>query len=644
MCGICGVAHADSDRPAERAGVASMLATLVHRGPDDEGIHLDGPIAMGHRRLSIVDPEGGHQPLASERGDVWIAVNGEIYNHPDLHRELVAKGHRYGTGSDSESILHLYQEYGLDFLPRLRGMFAFSLWDAGRRRLLLARDRLGIKPLYYSTSPSGDLVWGSEIKAILASGMVDGRLALEALPEYLVHRYTSGRRTFFRGIHSLLPGHVLLWEDGEITERPYWRPDDLLQNGGKPEARRSDGKNLVETFSHAFEDAVRSHLMSDVPVGVFLSGGLDSSAVAATMRDMVGDRLRTFSVGYPHSEASELSYARNLADHLGAEHRELEVTAEMFFESLPELVWHEDGPIAFPSSVPLNHVARLASESVKVVLTGEGSDELLAGYGKYTRTLWNLRMGRQYERVPEVVRRSISRMVDLLPDRSRTVQRLGRTFLSRPADVQSLYFDNFGVFRASELSRLLSSPVLDAGSVRGSDPFAVQRRFWAESAAMPLLTRLQYVDVLTYLHELLMKQDRMSMAASLESRVPFLDGPLVELAFQLPEDARLNGLSGKDILRRAMKDRLPDEILHRSKMGFPTPVGTWMADSHWSWVEDCVLDPARLTAGLFDQEYVARLAREHRSGERDHTERLWALMNVELWAREYPGVVAAPTP
>lgn len=645
MCGICGVAYADAARPAERSRLESMLGTLVHRGPDDEGVHLDGPVALGHRRLSIVDPEGGHQPLAGEHGDVWIAVNGEVYNHPALHSDLVAGGHRYGSRSDSESIVHLYQEHGVDCLPRLRGMFAFSLWDAERRRLLLARDRLGIKPLYYWTSASGDLVWGSEIKAILASGLMEGRLALEAVPEYLVNRYTSGQRTFFRGIRRLLPGHVLLWEDGQITERPFWRPDGLLRDGGEPgSGSLLHGEDPVDAFSRAFEDAVRSHLMSDVPVGVFLSGGLDSSAIAATMREMVGDRLRTFSVGYPDSEASELPYARRLADHLGAEHREIEVTADMFFDSLPDLVWHEDGPIAFPSSVPLYHVAELASGFVKVVLTGEGSDELLAGYGKYTRTLWNLRMGRRYERAPAGLRHGIRRLIDLLPDASRTVQRLERTFLSRPADVESLYFDNFGVFRASDMRRLLSPPVLEAGAVRACDPFSEQRRRWAESAAMPLLTRLQYVDVLTYLHELLMKQDRMSMAASIESRVPFLDTPLVELAFRLPEAARLDGLTGKQVLRRAMEDRLPDEILHRRKMGFPTPVGRWLADSHWSWVEDCVLDPARLTAGLFDQDCVARLAREHRDGERDHTERLWSLMNLELWAREFPGVTTAPTP
>jgi asparagine synthase (glutamine-hydrolysing) len=638
MCGICGIAFADVERSAEENTIRRMLDTLVHRGPDDWGMQIERNMAFGHRRLSIVDVEGGHQPILNEDETMWISVNGEIYNHPDLQKDLLQRGHRYRSRSDSETILHLYEEWGLDSLKLLRGMFAFSLWDSRKRILLLARDPVGIKPLYYYHSPNGDLVWASEIKALFKSGLVAPRLRAELLPEYLTNGYTTGSRTLFRDVHRVLPGHYLVWKSGQLEEQPHWRLLEYLRSadGRVP---KKDGV-FQELFEDQFANSVRSHLMSDVPLGVFLSGGLDSSAVAVAMKEYVGGRLKTFSVGYDDDEASELQYARAVAGHLGTDHSEVVVSADQFFGALPTLVWHEDEPIAFPSSVSLYFVAELARQTVKVVLTGEGSDELLGGYGKYLRTLWNVRLGRSYERLPSSLRQAVRGLVSRLPGHSRVARRLRRTFLTRPVDPEALYFDNFVVFPASCVSAVVSSELAEQLAQTGSDPFMGQRTLWGEVASESLLTRLLYVDTLSYLHELLMKQDQMSMAASIESRVPFLDRPLIELAFKLPDSAKLDGIESKIVLRRAMRQKLPASILNRRKMGFPTPVGRWLAGSHWSWVEDLALDPGRVSAPLLNQKMADELAEQHRSGVADHTDRLWSIINLELWAQHYPELIS----
>ncbi|MDH3486282.1 MAG: asparagine synthase (glutamine-hydrolyzing) [Myxococcales bacterium] len=634
MCGICGIAYADSGRQVGQATLQAMMDVLVHRGPDDSGSYVDGPVGLGHRRLSIMDVAGGHQPMANEDESLWLIGNGEIYNHPQLSAELAARGHSYRTRSDTETILHHFEESGPLGLSGLRGMFAFALWDVRERRLVLARDRLGIKPLYYATTPDGDLAWASEIKALFRTGLVRPTLNVAALPEYLCNRYTTGRTTLFEDVFRVLPGHFIVWHDGRWREEPYWSLSEHLQGS----TDRLSAAAYRDAFETRFRDAVQSHLMSDVPLGVFLSGGLDSSAVAITMHELVGSRLNTFSVGYDEGPESELGYARSVAEHIGSNHHEVTLSAHEFFEALPRLLWHEDEPIAFPSSISLYFVARLAADSVKVVLTGEGSDELLAGYGKYLRTVWNVRLGQRYERLPGAAQRRIRQLIHRLPDKHRVVRRLKRTFLARPVDPEALYFDSFGVFGADHTRQLLNPDLLDGMHPAEVDPFAEQRRLWIESADASLLNRLLYVDTLSYLHELLMKQDQMSMAASLESRVPFLDNELIEFAFGLPDDMKLKGTRSKLVLRDIMEPRLPKEILSRSKMGFPTPVGRWLTGAARGWLEDCALSSDRLTAHFFDPSVVRRLAHEHVSGYADHTERLWSIVNVELWARTYPQI------
>src|SRR5919112_4004371 len=396
MCGIAGIVATDALRGEERARLPRMRDVIAHRGPDAAGSWLDGHAALAHRRLSIVDLATGSQPLGNEDGTIQIVFNGEIYNHADLRPELEAAGHRYHTRCDTEAIVHAYEEWGDDCVHRFRGMFAFALWDAPRRRLLLARDRLGIKPLYW-TVRDNRLIFGSEIKAILASGLVQPQANESGLPELLGTRYLLGEETLFKGIHKLLPGHLLVYEQGRVTTRQYWD----VPVGAVASAPEPNGREWVSRFRALLDESVRLRLMADVPLGMFLSGGLDSSAIAAIMARMIDRPLQTFSVAFKQRAFSELDYARQVSNAIRADAHEIVIDDEDFFGALPRLIWHEDEPIAHPSSVPLYFVSALARNHVKVVLTGEGSDELLAGYGKYPRALANWRGAGAWSLAPE---------------------------------------------------------------------------------------------------------------------------------------------------------------------------------------------------------------------------------------------------
>jgi asparagine synthase (glutamine-hydrolysing) len=504
-------------------------------------------------------------------------------------------------------------------------MFAFAVWDKRTRTLTLARDRFGVKPLYYALLPDGTLVFGSEMKAIIASGLVRASLREDALPDYLANHATSGEGTLLSGIKRLLPGHTLVWRDGEIRTRRYWD----LRFEADAEDSRPDAE-LIAEYRERLREAVRLRLMADVPLGAFLSGGIDSATITALMSQLVDEPIKTFSVGFAEREANELAYARIVAKAYGTDHHEVLVTPEQFFGALPTLVWHEDEPIAHPSSVALNFVSRLASERVKVVLTGEGSDETLAGYGRYKKTILNMRLGGAYQSATPAPLRSLVRSgLEALPA-SRTRQRALRTFLARPATLEALYLDNFAVFSRDQQATLLA-PELRA-RLTSEDPYATATALMAGSDAKSLLDRLLYVDTKTYLHELLMKQDQMSMAASIESRVPFLDHPLVEWTARLPERLKLRGGTTKYILREAMRDVLPPEILSRGKMGFPVPIGAWLRGPYRGVIDELVLSPRALERRLFDADAIRSLVSRHAAGE-DHSERLWSLVNMEIWHR-----------
>lgn len=628
MCGICGIAlpHGSSRRlDVELLG--RMRDTLAHRGPDGYGLFCEAGIGLGHRRLSIIDVAGGSQPMASDDGALQLVYNGEVFNHPALKAQLEARGRRYRTRCDTETVLRLYETDGVRAPKQMRGMFAFAIWDARRRELFLARDRLGIKPLYYVLTDDGALYFASEIKALVAVGAVKPALNLNAFPDYLANHAPSADETLFEGVRRLPPGHTLLWRDGAVQIERYW---DLsfAPDGG---AARSDD-DLVEDYRERFREAVRLRLMSDVPLGMFLSGGIDSAAITAMMSTMVDEPVKTFSVAFAEREANELAYARLVAERYRTDHHEIIVSPDDFFAALPTLVWHEDEPIAHPSSIALNFVSRLAAEHVTVVLTGEGSDETLAGYGRYRTTMYNLALGGRYQRFAgERLRRAVRRGIARMAPGSALKHKLRRTFLALPADLDTLYFDNFAVFGRARQAELLAPGLRDR--LAGIDPYAAYHRAIAECDSSSLLDQLLYADSRTYLHELLMKQDQMSMAASIESRVPFLDHPLVEFAARLPERMKLRGMTTKYILRRAMKDLLPAEILTRRKMGFPVPVGAWFRGPYRHLLDDYVLSERASARGLFDRPAVRRLVERHVGGVEDHSEQLWSLVNLEIWHR-----------
>jgi asparagine synthase (glutamine-hydrolysing) len=628
MCGIAGIVAADRLHPDEQARVPFMRDVVSHRGPDDAGIFVDDRAALGHRRLSIVDLAAGHQPLANEDDTIWIVFNGEIYNHAAVRPELEAAGHRYRTKSDTETIVHAYEQWGDACVERLRGMFAFALWDAPRRRLLLARDRLGVKPLYWARA--GDrLLFGSEIKAILESGMVRAEADESKLPELLSTRYLSGPDTLFKGIHRLLPGHTLVFENGAVTTKEYW---DVPAGRIDESLAALPDREIVDRFRALLEESVRIRLMADVPLGMFLSGGLDSSAIAALMAGMIDRPVKTFSVAFKQRAFSELDYARQVSSAIKAEAHEIVIDDRDFFGALPRLLWHEDEPIAHPSSVPLYFVSQLARQHVKVVLTGEGSDELLAGYGKYPRALVNWRAGAAYGVLPHPVRSWVARnLVPRLPDLVRRYAR--RSFVSMDRTPEAMFFDNFAAIGLERQQALLSARF---GSATPAQAYGASRAYFdAPNGRSTVLDRLLYTDLKTYLVELLMKQDQMSMAASIESRVPFLDHKLVEFAASLPARLKLRGFTTKWVLREAVRSILPPEILSRPKMGFPVPFALWLRQGWGAMARDVLLDSRSRQRGIIDPAAVERLLSGHEAGAAEGGDAIWSLLNLELWYRTF---------
>lgn len=620
MCGIAGFITPKPSTPSP-AVLQSMTDAIRHRGPDDAGFYRDPWASLGHRRLSIVDVSAGHQPMSNEAGNLSIVYNGEIYNHADLRPELERAGHVYSTRCDTETILHAFEQYGPDCLARFRGMFAFAIWDKNTRSLFCARDRLGVKPLYYYHD-ANLFAFASEIKALLEHPAISPRVEESLLPEYLTFGHVTDERTLFAGIRTLLPGHFLRIGTGRFQPEihKYWD----LPTETEPESR-SDADWIADCRSH-LEESVRLRLMSDVPLGMFLSGGLDSSAIAALMQRMVSEPVKTFSVGYKETQFSELGFARDVARQIGTDHREVTIGRKEFFEALPGLIWHEDEPTAWPSSVSLHAVSALASKQVKVVLTGEGSDELFGGYGRYNFQLSNHKWMRRYRHVPGPVRQAIRGGIARSPLLGAGLRRkLKHTFLGRTEDLPSLYLDNFyGAFSAEEQAALLSR------NLRAS-PYDTFLKYWNAAPNLPYLDRMLFADKKTYLIKLLMKQDKMSMAASIESRVPFLDHPFVEFAARVPTRLKIRNGVAKYILKEAVADLLPRDIVHRKKMGFPTPVKAWLLDPASNHLYDFLLEKDGLLASYIDSTALKSLLARHRSGVEDATDRIWNLLNLQYW-------------
>lgn len=625
MCGIAG--FVTSNQSWGRAELEKMTGAIAHRGPDGSGVYAGAPAWLGHRRLSIIDVAAGGQPMTNETSRRWIVYNGEIFNHARLRPDLERAGHRYQTRCDTETILHAYEEYGPSCVDRFRGMFAFAIWDEENQTLFCARDRLGIKPFYYYWDGSL-FAFASEIKALLAHPAISASFEQSQLPEYLAFGYASGDQTLFRGIRKLMPGHRLLLRPGAadpLRIEPYWdvRPSNWRPEGGGDEA-------WIRECRKRLEENVEMRLMSDVPLGMFLSGGVDSSAIAALVRRMADGPVKTFSVGYREAEYSELPYAREVANRLGTEHHEVVIGMEEFFNALPRLIWHEDEPITWPSSVSLHFVSMLAAREVKVVLTGEGSDELFAGYNRYRFYQWNQQLGWAYRLLPGGVRDRLRRFIadsDLLAGPLR--RKLGHTILGRGDSVESLYLDNFySAFDATGQARLL--PGSPAGAAYSS--FA---RYWAAAEDRSPVGRMLYADQKTYLVELLMKQDQMSMSASIESRVPLLDHTLVEFAAAIPDRLKIRRGEAKYIFKKCVEDLLPHDIIYRRKMGFPTPLRSWLMDARNAPLLARLRDKDGLLASVIDLKEMEALLARHQSGAVDATDRIWRLLNLQLWGDVY---------
>lgn len=601
-----------------------MTAAIAHRGPDESGFYQGPGVFLGHRRLSIVDVADGRQPMSNENGRVWLTYNGEIFNHADLRPPLEAAGHRYRTRCDTETIVHAYEQYGPGCVSRLRGMFAFALWDENTETLFCARDRLGIKPFYYFYDGK-TFAFASEIKALLEHPAISAGFEHSLLAEHLSFGYISSEQTLFRGIRKLMPGHHLTLRrrdgGGPQIER-YWDVPARERPESRPDAE------WIAECRQRFEEAVRTRLMSDVPLGVFLSGGVDSSAIASMVTRLTpGGRLKTFSVGYAEEQYSELGWARQVSQVIGSEHREVVVGMEDFFDSLPELVWHEDEPITWPSSVSLYHVSRLASRHVKVVLTGEGSDELFGGYDRYQRLLWNQRWMRWYGHFPRVFREFAQRQIANSPLLGASLRRkLGHTFLGRQNTVESLHLDNFYcAFSEAAQGELLKNTAASGAAYRSF------LTYWNARGSVSPLSRMLYADQKTYLVELLMKQDQMSMASSIESRVPFLDHHFVEFAARVPDQLKIRGGVAKYILKKAVEDLLPHEIIYREKMGFPTPLRSWFLQERAKPLFSMLLDPEGLLASYLERGALQALLERHQNGIEDATDRIWRLLNLQIW-------------
>ena len=620
MCGVCGFVNLDG-RAASPEIVASMNATLFHRGPDDGAEFSHEATAMGHRRLSIVDLARGRQPMNLAGTPLTIVYNGEVYNHLDLRNEFNFATERYRTTSDTETILAGFLQHKENLPLQLAGMFAFAVYNAEDRSIFIARDRLGIKPVYYFQTDRL-FAFASEIKALLAHPDIHARVNTCKFPEQLTLKYTLDDETLYQGVKKLLPGHWLSIRNGQIQTKQYW---DLSYT---PKRKFRSMDEASREFKSHFDDSVRARLMADVPLGVFLSGGIDSSVIAASMSKMTSEPIKAFSIAFAQKEYSELSYSSMVAKHVGAHVREMVLSPADWFAAWPKMVYHEDEPIAHPSSIPLHFVSKLAAQDVKVVLSGEGSDELLAGYERYYQTLANMRYGKY---VPNGVRSVAQKLIDLLPDRFVPKRKAVRTSLYLPTDVDTLFLDNYAAFRREDVANALQPKYRDELDI--TNTYAGFTKLMECTDAEELLDQILYADMKTYLVELLMKQDQMSMSASLESRVPFLDHHLVEFVCSLPIEYKLKGFETKRILRHALGDTVPREILTRSKKGFPTPIKEWFRTDFSDSIRELLQIGEYDVARICPPDYIDQILHRHISGAWNLQEQIWTLGNIELWLR-----------
>jgi len=627
MCGICGIVGRIPGLVVEVTDLRKINNTLVHRGPDDEGYFVDqsGGAGLAVRRLSIIDLATGHQPIGNEDGTIWIVFNGEIYNHLELRSRLEQRGHVFSTRTDTEAILHAYEEYGDDCVHHLNGMFAFAIWDSRRRRLLLVRDRLGVKPMYYHLSQDR-LVFGSELKAVIAHPETPRDIDLAALDHFLTLEYIPAPRTIFRNIHKLSPGHRLVLEDGRCRIEQYWNI--------RFQPNQHDEATCVEALTELIRDAVKIRLMADVPLGAFLSGGIDSSTIVSSMSETSDTPVRTFSIGFGDPTYNELPYARLVSKACGAQHYE-EILRRDINDLTLRLVGHFDEPFGDFSIFPTYLVSEVARRFVKVTLSGDGGDEVFAGYDTYLAQSLDQRF---YRHLPYWARRSVlPRLMDAIPPqpaKKGSINKVKRFVEggSLPVNLQHTRWMMF-VNRADKVQ--LYQPDLWQALKNGEAPEALIEQYFGQAAGVDPLAQQQYVDIKTYLAEdILTKVDRMSMAVSLEVRVPLLDYRIVEFAVNLPPHMKIRGNETKVILRRAMANRLPRAVLAKPKEGLSIPLKHWLCNELRPLMTDLLSAETVRRRGYFSPECLTRWVNEHLARRANHSHRLWALMVFELWHRQ----------
>lgn len=623
MCGICGRLNFNRDEVVSPALVKAMADTIHHRGPDDEGYHFSGPVGLGFRRLSIIDLATGHQPISNEDGSVWLIFNGEIYNYKELREFLLAKRHIFRTQTDTEVIVHLYEELGEACVEKLRGMFGFAIWDERQKTMFLARDRVGIKPLYYFLSDKC-LIFGSEIKAILADPSVRAEVVPQMIDRFLSFYYVPGEETMFRNIHKLAPGHCMTVKNGKVKIRQYW---DLRFSPASQSLEKAE-----EKLRTILEESVRLHMIADVPVGFLLSGGVDSTAMLGLAVGKTVHQLSSYTLGFSAPGlADERPYARLAAARYGSDHHEMTITSKEFADFLPKFAWHMEEPVCEPQAVALYYVSRLAKDYVKVLISGEGGDEAFAGYPNYRNLMW-------LERVKTVLKPFTGMLSSgiFLANRFIKSGRIGKYgwLVNTPFD--SYYFGrtaNPGTFFNSRTGDLYTKDF--AHQVDKEVSFRVARDYLRNDMAAGKVNKMLYVDTKTSLpDDLLLKADKMTMANSIELRVPLLDHELLEFAAGLPENFKVRGFTTKYIAKRALKKQVPQEILDRKKAGFPVPYEMWMRTELKDWVKDILLDRETLSRGYFNKSCIEGIIKEDLETKR-YPKEILSLVALEMFHRAF---------
>lgn len=635
MCGICGLARPSAGAsPVPEDLIVRMCRTIVHRGPDDEGVYVDERVGLGNRRLSIIDLVTGHQPLSNEDGSVWIAYNGEAYNFAEVRDELIARGHAMATRSDTETLVHAYEEWGAPaFLDRFRGMFAFALWDKRAGSLFLFRDRVGVKPLYYAVTPGGTLVFGSEIKTILAHPSVERELEPRALDLFLTLEYVPAPWSIFKGIRKLPAGHYLEYRDGKITIRKYWDVEPPADAAAA--ARPADIPALCDELYALLKESVKLRLVSDVPLGAFLSGGIDSSTIVALMRELGASPLKTFSIGFADQTYNELGHARRIAERFGTDHEEF-IIEPRALDLTEKLIRHLDEPLGDFSIFPTYLVSQMTRARATVALSGDGGDELFAGYEHYQAQRLARRLG-----VPLGGRAAGAVVSRLHPsDKKKGTWNKLRRFTQGFDHEARLRHMRWMMFLSERERRRLYAPgwVESLGGLRALDadePFA---GLLEKAGRFDDITGELYLDLKAYLvDDIMVKVDRMSMAVSLESREPLLDHKLVEFAFRLPGDLKLRGGQTKWILKKAMERTLPAENIWRSKEGFSIPIKHWLKTDLRGLMEDVLAEDKLRRDGLFNPAPVQAMIKAHLAGRENYSHQIWALMVFQIWKSTYLG-------